>query len=468
MKNESAKEQKMRLPLDSAKWQLSSFVKVMPRLKLRRWGLVSASSILLLSGLAIGLTRLSSEGPNADSRSAVSILRVETTQVEPVESYQALQTYTGEVEAFRASELGFERSGKLVWLNVDHGDRVTTGTPIAKLDTSNLETKRLELLAGKAQAVAVLEELQAGPRTQKIAAARATVRDLEEQLKLEHIRRSRRKYLYAEGVISREQLDEVAFNANALSERLEAAKSNLDELLAGTRREQIAAQQAVVKQLEASIADIEITIAKSKIKAPFSGTIAARRLDEGTVVDAGQPVVRLVEDARPEVEIGVPVLVASQLKPGNRQSVQIGQRTYKAEVSSILPEVDPATRTRAVVVTLEQSAAQSVAPGQIARLKIRRTVPTAGYWLPIKALVPGERGLWSCYTLAEVENSQKESFSLSASVKKPYRVERQDVEVLHTESNRVLVRGAIQPGDTVIVDGTQRIVPGQMVRPADS
>jgi len=61
-------------------------------------------------------------------------------------------------------------SAKLWQLNVDQGDRVTTGTPLTKLDTSNLETKRLELLARKAQAVTVLEELQAGPRTEKIAA----------------------------------------------------------------------------------------------------------------------------------------------------------------------------------------------------------------------------------------------------------------------------------------------------------
>lgn len=445
-----------------------SAVKVIPSRQLKQWGLVSASTILLISGFAIGTVYLPSKNADAESSSALKILPVKTTRLKAVKSYQVLQTYTGEVVAFRASELGFENSGKLVWLNVDRGSRVTAGTPIAKLDTSNLETQRLELLARKTQASAVLDELKAGPRTEKIAAAHAQVRDLEEQLKLEEIKRSRRKDLYTQGAISREQFDEFAFNTNALSQRLAAAKSNLDELEAGTRREQIAAQQAVIKQLEARISDVEITIAKSTIKAPFSGTIAARRLDEGTVVNAGQPVVRLVENTKPEVEIGVPVRLTSQIELGSRQRVQIGQRTYGANISSILPEVNPATRTRTVVLTLEPSASQSVAPGQITRLEITQTVPTAGYWLPTAALARGERGLWSCYALVEVENQQKNLESTSSSGTQSYRLEQRDVEVLHTEGDRVLVRGTIQPGDTVVVEGTQRIVPGQLVRSSDS
>ncbi len=217
-----------------------------------------------------------------------------------------------------------------------------------------------------------------------------------------------------------------------------------------------------MKQLEASIADIEITIAKSTIKAPFAGIIAARRLDEGTVVNAGQPVLRLMEDTRPELGIGVPVSLVSQLQLGTKQSVQIGQKNYEAKIRSILPEIDPATRTQTVILKLTQSATPSVAPGQIGRLKIAQTVSTTGYWLPISALVPGKRGLWSCYAVTQAENAPN-NLPL-----KPYRVERRDVKVVHTDSDRVLVRGAIESDETVIVDGIQRIVPGQMVHLAGS
>ncbi len=448
MNNKSVKHDTV-LPITS-----HNLVEAMPPLKLRRWRFILVGAIATVALLSLTIANQKKDTPQTSPH---RILPVKTQRVEAVKSYKTLQTYTGEVAALRASELGFERSGRVVKLNVDRGDRVTEGTALAQLDTSNLETQLQELLARKAQAVAVLEELKAGPRLEKIAAARAQVRQLEELLKLDEIKRSRRQDLYTQGAISKEQYDEVAFNANALIQRLAVARSELDELLAGTRKEQIAAQQAAVKQLDASIAEVKVNIAKSTIKAPFSGIIAARRLDEGTVVNAAQSVVRLVENANPEVEIGIPVQLTAQIKPGSQQNVQVGQTIYRGRVLSILPEVNLTTRTRTIVLTLENSLAQSVAPGQIARLALPQTISTAGYWLPIAALVKGERGLWSCYALGTEKNSQDRTQS--------YRVEQRNVEVLHTQGNRVLVRGTLQPSDMVIVDGTQRIVPGQLVHP---
>jgi len=431
------------------------------RPKFTRLVVLGVGAIVLTLGIVISWKHLKGSTPKTAEAPAIRILPVKTLQVEPVDSYQVSRTYTGEIAAQRTSSLGFEGSGKLVLINVTEGEQVTTGTALAKLDVSNLETQRLELLAQKAQAVALLKELQAGPRSERIAAARAAVRNLEEQLKLERTKRLRRENLYAEGAISQEQLDEVSFNSNALAARLEEAQSNLYELQAGTRPEQITAQQAVVRQLEARLADLEITIAKSTIKAPFSGTIAARLVDEGTVVSAGQAVVRLVENAKPEARIGIPTIVASELKVGSKHRLRVGQETYEAQVSSILPEVNPTTRTQTVLLSLEPSAAQVVTAGQTAHLEMSKTIPTEGYWLPTEALVQGERGLWSCYVLVEA--------STEASAKPPqhFRIAGRTLEILHTESDRVLVRGTLQPGDTVVESGTHRLVSGQLVRPAE-
>ena len=322
---------------------------------------------------------------------------------------------------------------------------------MAKLDTTNLATQRQSLIAQKAQAAARLAELKNGARREQIDAAQARVRDLEKQLELEQIKSDRRKYLYSEGAISAEQLDEVAFNSQALEERLTNAKSNLAELVNGTRYEQIAAQQAVVEQLSAQIADLEITIAKSTLKASFSGTISIRHVDEGTVVDAGQSIVRLVSNSQPEVKIGVPINVAAKLSSGSQQIVEIGGKTYQAKVKSVLPEVDPATRTRTVILQLASTA--QVSPQEIARLQITQTIATEGYWLPVTALVKSERGLWSCYAVVETDSNDANA----------YQIERRLVEVLETNGERVLVQGTLQPGDTIVTNGTQRLVPGQLV-----
>ena len=251
--------------------------------------------------------------------------------------------------------------------------------------------------------------------------------------------------MYRQGAIPKEQLDEIKFNSRALSERLANARSNLEELQNGTRSEQLKAQQAAVNQLAAEIKDLDITIAKSVLKSPFDGVVSVRNLDEGTVIEAGRPVMRLLEVTRPEVKIGVPISVANKMQLGSMQQVTIGGEQYSATVSSILPEVDRATRTRSVVLKLSPTTLMQISPGQIARLAVDTRVPTDGYWLPVTALVKSDRGLWSCY-----EGNKTE-------------VDRRYVEILETQGDRVLVRGTLQPGDEIVTNGTHRLVPGQLV-----
>ena len=420
---------------------------------IKNWQLLIATMMLLGLGFVLGQkSQPQQTTPATVVNTKQNILPVKTTVIEPAQSYASDRTYTGEVSALRTSEVGFERGGKLIDVFVEEGDRVSTGTPLAELDTTNLKAQLQGLIAQKEQAQAVLAELKNGARTEEITAAQANVRDLQQQLELEKIKSDRRVYLYEEGAIPKEQLDEIDFNRKALKERLANAQSTLNELQNGTRIEQINAQQAAVNRLDAEIADLNITIDKSILKSPFNAIVSTRNLDEGTVVEAGTSILRLVENTQPKVKIGVPINVASQMQPGSKQQITIAGTEYNATVSSVLPEVDTATRTRTVVLKLPPSAATEVSPRQIARLNISQTKDVDGYWLPINALVKGDRGLWSSYALVDsIDGKNKQA-------------ERRYVELLETQEDRVLVRGTIKPGDEIITDGVHRLVPGQLVK----
>ncbi|MBE9169283.1 efflux RND transporter periplasmic adaptor subunit [Pleurocapsales cyanobacterium LEGE 06147] len=391
-----------------------------------------------------------------------SILPVETISVNRVDSYQMSRNFTGSIVARYTSQLGFERSGQLIRISVEEGERVQTDSPLAYLDTKNLKAQQQQLLAQRNQAVAKLEEMQAGPRSETIAAARASVRNVFSQLELAERKRSRRERLYQQGAISREQFDEAASETSVLQASLDQAKSELNKLLAGTRSERIKAQEAAIEQLDASLANLEVELEKSILKAPFAGTVSARKVDEGTVVSPGQTVLSLVEN-RVEARIGVPISAAERIQLGSIQSLQVGQTSYQAEVSSILPVLDSSTRTLTIVLTLDESANNEVSPGQIARLEIAELIPTDGYWLPTTALVQRGRGLWSCYVLGKPAQLE----STASGTTNTFHVQRRDVEILHTESDRVLVRGTLQSGDLVIANGTHRLVPEQLVRPSE-
>ena len=452
--------------------QVDRFTEAKPVRSKLIWGTATAlilGSLVLLSGkfnlgVLLGSSNANDEASNQTESFIVpagGALPVETVTVTPVDSYQESRFYAGNIVPRRTSELGFEYPGNITRIAVNEGDRVAAGTPLAYLDSRELEASINELQAQRSQAVAELEEMQAGPRSQTIAAAKARVRELNEQLEFAKIRSQRRKSLYADGAISREQLDENVSEQLAIQARLEEAQSQVDELLAGTRTEQITAQQSSVRQIDANIDRLKIQLGKRVLKAPFSAIVSRKLVDEGTVVSANQTVMRLVENKALEARIGVPVNVSDRVSIGSKQQLQIGQKSYEAEVTSFLPEVDSSTRTVTAVLTLDQSIGE-ISPGQVAKLQLSTEVDSSGYWLPTTALLQGGRGLWYCYALG------KPADDVATNDNNVFQVARRDVEVLYTEDDRVLVRGTIASGDRIILSGTHRIVVGQLVTPIES
>ncbi|MEM8810726.1 MAG: efflux RND transporter periplasmic adaptor subunit [Cyanobacteria bacterium P01_G01_bin.38] len=429
---------------------LSDILAVSSRRKLRWYGLLL---VLLIVGPVFAIAR--AKGTDAPETVAPQILPVKTQTLESATDYRISRTYTGEIVARRSSDLGFEQAGTLVEILVDEGDWIDAGDPIARLDIRSLQAQRQQIEAQRRQALARFQELQQGPRVEDIAAAQAAVQDLQAQVELARLQQQRRENLYAQGAISREELDERAFSADALANRLQQAQSQLDELQAGTRVEQVTAQDAQVEQLDATLKSIDVSLSKSTIYAPFSGRVSKRLVDEGVVIGSGQTVLRLVEGSALEARIGIPANVANRLTLDSAQSIEVNSRTYPATVTALLPELDSTSQTVTVVLTLENDATPTI--GATARLVLEETQPESGYWLPTNALVEGERGLWTAYVLDEVEDS-------TTPTEDTHEVARRDVEVLYTEGDRIFVRGMLQPGETVITSGIHRIVPGQLVR----
>ena len=192
--------------------------------------------------------------------------------------------------------------------------------------------------------------------------------------------------------------------------------------------------------------------------APFRGTITGRLLDEGVVVTPGQIVLRLIEDTDLEAWFGLPLSSAGQFQRGTKWTVRVDHREVVATVKAVVPELDAATRTRRVVLSLQPDAAAPVFPGEIARLDLETDILTeASFWLPTTALVRGSSGLWSCFAVVSHAASDGEPDA-------PSIIEKRDVRIVHTAGERVLVRGMLQTGDAIVAEGVHRVVPGQAVR----
>lgn len=417
---------------------------------IRNQRIVLGVALLLVAGIGAGaaVNRSGRQDEEPAARPSEST-PVRTAPAELVESIDRERIYTGTLVARRRSVLSFERAGKLIEVLVDEGDHVEQDQLLARLDTRRLMAKKSRAEADLAQAKSVLDELIAGPRTQTIAAAEAEVRSLAAQRDVAERHLRRREQLVKTNAISREEYDESLFDFRAAAARTDVAQKALDELLAGTRQEQVEAQRAQVSALEAALADIYHEIDDATLLAPYAGQIGRRNADEGAVVSAGAEVLTLVERDAVEAWVGLPPASASLLKPGAETEVTIATRSYRAVVQSLRPELDELTRTRNVVLRL--AAPEGLVVGQVVRLGVREPVATSGFWVPTAALSPAGRGLWSVLVV--------EPNDLAAT---------RPVEVIENDGDRSFVRGALEPGEQVIVEGAHRVVTGQRVdaRPA--
>lgn len=382
------------------------------------------------------------------------VLPVRLMTVRKVDSYAEQRDYAGTITARQTSQLAFQRTGQVLKVLTDDGDTVSDGQELAALDTRALEQQKKRLEASKLQAEAVLRELTSGPRRERIESARATLADLTSQVTLARKSLARIRLQRAQGASSAQRLDEAEANLDSFASKRDAANRQLDELLNGTRQERIDAQTATVAQLEASLAELDVALTDSVIKAPFAGRISRRLVDPGATVMPGQTIVTLVESQYLEARIGLPADVAAKLNPSESFSFAWRGERVGGKLKAILPEVEVVTRNQMVVFDLELSGEVRPVPGDVVRLQLTEPIETDGFWVPLDALSRGTRGLWSVLVAeAQPDGSAK--------------LTRASLTTVYTEGDRVLVSGTLKNGDQIVASGSHRVVPGQLVRAAE-
>lgn len=427
------------------------------------WGLIrknvrsgwGVSAVIVFVVLAAGLAAFTRTQESAEASSEKGeALAVESLRLRAMESLETRTRYHGTVEAARSSQLAFEMPGRIVRVLVEEGQTVSPGQVLAQLDTAELSTQLKQAQSQWRQMEAMNRELVAGPRVEAIAAARAQVREAEEQLRLARMQEARREDLLRREAISREEMDSFRTQVGALEARVAAARERLRELEAGTRSEQLESQRAQVELARARVEQIQVQIAKSSLRAPFGGKVNRRFLDEGSYASPGLPVLELLESGRPEIRVGLPAEVVAGLRPEQRFPVELGGQRLETRLLRVLPALDGATRVAPVLFAVPEAARSRALPGMLAQVEIARTLPEAGFRVPIAALMRADRGLWACYAL--VRDPQQRGAER-------FRLERRDVEILHSDGEFAFVRGLLQNGDRIVASGVNRVTSGQQV-----
>jgi RND family efflux transporter MFP subunit len=254
------------------------------------------------------------------------------------------------------------------------------------------------------------------------------------------------------GAVSQQDLDTARTNAAARAESLKSAEHALDELLEGTRSEQVLAQQAQLAELEAAQEQIQVQLEESVLRAPFDAKISDRFVEPGAVTSPGAPAFRLIDSESPEVWIGLPPEFLSTIQHKSSLELTIGDQIYTAKIKAILPELDETTRTNTVILELLGSDLDHSLFGQVAKIDLSRKFDLVGFWVPLSALTEGDQGLWALLSLEPTDDDET------------YLLERCDVEVIQIDTERAFVRGTIDSGTQLVTEGVRRLTPGQKVK----
>jgi len=380
------------------------------------------SCIVVLGVSAIALPYIGSTmadtSAKTDQSATDKMLLVDTLSVQVLDGYEVAEIYAGRVVSRRSSSLGFQRSGQLDSVSVDEGDSVAEGDVLAQLDTRRIEAKIAELKA-------------------ELERSQAQRQETEIRYQLAHTTANRNRQMVAKKQVSTQTYDESVFEERA-------------------RSAQLAAADAQVKFVAATIKVLEVDLERSTLKAPFAGAILSRWADEGAVVGVGERILRLIEDQNLEAHVGVPAQATAGLTQGQTYEIEIGGETQEARLRTLLSEIDSSTRTVTAIFELS-SATKTARVGELARLKMIARTEATGFWLPISALAEGRRGLWSAYAL--------EPEGTDPTVRK---VSLRELQLLYSDENRAFVRGTLRDGELLVASGLHRLVPGLWVRMVDS
>ena len=219
--------------------------------------------------------------------------------------------------------------------------------------------------------------------------------------------------------------------------------SELQYLQAKTQYEaQRSLTQQVSQQLE-----------KSKIVAPFDGTIDAVLAEAGTVVSAGMsPVFRLVNLSNMYLKADVAEGYLNDVVAGKK--VLVNFPVLGLEVPSMIRSVgryiNPDNRTFSIEVDLPDNKAQ-IKPNLTAQININDYTNDQALLVPQSVISENAAGEQYVYT---TQYDQDRNQSLA---------EKRIVVTGKTEGDFVEILQGIQPGDTVIAEGARSVKDGQPI-----
>jgi HlyD family secretion protein len=212
-----------------------------------------------------------------------------------------------------------EIPGRIDSLLVEAGDMVEKGQILALYEPNILDAKLAQAQGVLHAAEGLVDKAETGARTQEKQAAKSQFDMAKSQFEFAEKTYKRFKVLFADSIISTQEMDEVEFKYQAAKDQMKMAKAVYDMAEEGARKEDIAMAKGKYAQANAVYQEAQAFYKELEIRAPVSGEISSQIAEVGEVVAAGYPVYSI---QIPE-EIYVILQLREDLLPQFKKNTQI-------------------------------------------------------------------------------------------------------------------------------------------------
>ncbi len=367
------------------------------------------------------------------------------------------QTFVGSVVPVKISKIGSAVDGRVVDFPVNLGDRVTKDQTLAQLLTGLLEIDLKGAEAELRNRQSAHDELRRS-RPEEIEQSRARLAGKISSREYAVARLERFKKMNDKRALTEDQIEEITSMAVQAHQAYLDAKISLELAEKGARDEVVAQFEAKIAVQEQEIARIKDQIIKHTIKAPFDGYIVAEHTEKGEWVVKGGLVATVA--ALDDVDVEIPVLetYVAHLKVGDEARIEINalpKEVFIGRVAEIVPSADARSKNFPVRVRLQNKLVDGlpqIKAGMFARVALAVGKPIVAPVVMKDAVVLG-----GPTPMVWVMDSD-------AADPKKGAVRAVSIEMGIASGDFIQVKGEIKEGQFVVVQGNERLRPGQSVQ----
>lgn len=244
------------------------------------------------------------------------------------------------------------------------------------------------------------------------------------------------------------QLAQMETQATLAKTTFERQKNLWDQKI-GSEIQFLQAKTNYEAQMKA-VAQMKAQVAKTTVKAPFSGVIDEVIIDKGQVVAPGQPLMRIVNLSDMYVTSNIPESFIGKIKVGAFVDVYVKSigKTYKGKVRQVGNYINPNNRNFSIEVAVPNTD-KLLRPNQVAVLKIE------DYKKPNAILVPES-------IVTENAAGEKIIYTIDSSSKEPKAVKK-TIQVGLISGANIEVKSGLNKGEIIIIDGARSVQNGDIV-----